>query len=291
MKKVIVLGANGQLGSDICAVLKEANYEVVESTHANLDLANTDSFDAYFSALKPDVVVNTAAYHNVMLCEEKPEMANQINAIAPGVLSALSKKLNFRFIHISTDYVFDGLKGQPYLESDQANPLNEYGKSKLKGEVNVLAENEDSVVMRVSGLYGNHPCRAKNGLNFVQLMLKLAREKGEVKVVTDEIVSPTYTKNIAQQIVKILDSGIKGMIHSTSEGSCSWNEFAAEIFAYTKTPVSLLSSLASDSPPVVKRPSYSVLENARLKAAGINVMLNWKDALHSYLDEMTQAVA
>ncbi len=291
MKKVIVLGANGQLGSDISSVLREHGFDVVEITHQQLDVGNTGELEILFEKEKPDVVINATAYHNVNLCEEKPEIAEQINAIAPGFISALSKRLNFRFIHFSTDYVFDGNSSKPYIETDEAYPLNEYGKSKLNGEKIVLAENPDSIVMRVSGLYGSHPCRAKNGLNFVQLMLKLAREKGEVKVVTDEIVSPTYTKNIAQQVVKILDSNLNGMVHSTSEGFCSWNEFAREIFNYTRTPVNLLSALSTDFPPTIKRPKYSVLENARLKESDINVMLNWKIALHQYLDEMAQAAS
>lgn len=286
MKKVIVIGANGQLGSDISSTLKENGYAVMDITHQDLDVINATDVERLFTDEKPDIVINTSAYHNVMLCEENPELSMKVNAAAPEFMSALLKKSGSKFIHFSTDYVFDGNTSNPYTETDAAAPLNEYGKSKLLGEQQILAANNEAVVMRVSGIYGSNPCRAKNGLNFVQLMLKLAREKGEVKVVTDEIVSPTYTKNIAQQVTKILDSDISGIVHATSEGSCSWNEFAKEIFEYTKTPVKLFDSLSTDNPPVVKRPNYSVLENAKLKEKGINVMLHWKDALHQYLDDV-----
>ncbi len=286
MKKILVIGANGQLGSDITKVLRAEGYDVLEVTHQDLDVADTAAIETFFAATQPEVVINTSAYHNVNLCEQYPEMAMQINAVAPGFIAALSRKMPFKFIHFSTDYVFDGNTERPYLENDSTFPLNEYGKSKALGELNVLKENPDNIIMRVSGLYGSNPCRAKNGLNFVQLMLKLAREKGEVKVVTDEIVSPTYTKNIAQQVAAMLNSEINGIVHSTSEGCCSWNEFAAAIFELTQTPVSLLPALSTDFVQTVQRPKYSVLENAKLKEQGINLMQDWKDALKAYLQEL-----
>jgi len=284
--KVIVIGANGQLGSDITQVLLSEGLEVVEVNHDKLDIASFPDIEKLLQFEQPDVVINTAAFHQVDQCEENKEKAFLINAEAPGYISALSKKLGFRLIHFSTDYVFDGDKKTPYLESDACHPLNVYGASKYEGEKMILAENPDNIIIRVSGIYGHHPCRAKGGLNFVQLMLKLAREKGEVSVVNDEFVSPTNTMNVAEQTLVLLRTHLRGIVHATSEGACSWYDFAKEIFDYTHTPVKLSSRSSADAPPKTNRPKYSVLENSRLKEAGINIMPDWKTALHRYLDEL-----
>lgn len=288
--KVMLLGANGQLGSDIADTLK-VDHQVIALTHSDIDVTDAKRLEELLTEHKPDVLINTTAYHQVDLCEQNPDTAYAINATAPAVMATQCKQRGIRFMHFSTDYVFDGNTAIPYLETDLPKPLNVYGASKWKGEQDVLKANPEAMVIRVSGLYGSHPCRAKNGLNFVQTMLKLARERGSVKVVADEFVSPTYTRNIAQQVYALLDSNVKGIIHATSTGYCSWYEFAREIFDYTKTPVELSKANSDDFPAKVPRPKYSVLENRVLDTHLLNRMEHWKVALHQYLDEIMHQTA
>lgn len=284
--KVLVSGANGQLGSDICSVLRSKNWEVIELNHADFDLNNIDQIKHRINDEKADVLINTAAYHHVDLCEQNPEIAQFINVDAVLAMAEACNENATKFIHISTDYVFDGSKKAPYLETDNVAPLNVYGKTKAAGENKVIQTSPTHAVVRVSAIYGMNPCRAKNGLNFVQLMLKLAKERGQVKVVNSEFVSPTNTEDIALQLAEIIKHNISGIIHSTSESSCSWYDFAQEIFEYSKTTVVLEAANAADFPAKVPRPDYSVLENNKLKQAGINIMPHWKDALHRYLDKL-----
>jgi dTDP-4-dehydrorhamnose reductase len=167
-------------------------------------------------------------------------------------------------------------------------PLNAYGISKLAGEHFVRATTPRHFVIRTSGLYGKSPCRAKGGLNFIELMLKLARERGEVKVVDGEVVSPTSTAELALQIVRLSRSDSFGLYHATAEGSCSWYEFAREIFALTGTPVRLKVASPDEFPAKVPRPKYSVLENGALKSRGLNVFKPWQDALRTYLGDRVE---
>jgi len=190
-------------------------------------------------------------------------------------------------MHVSTDYVFDGSKGSPYVEEDAPRPLNVYGISKLAGEHFVRCATERHFVIRTSGLYGKRPCRAKEGLNFVELMLKLARERGEVCVVDSEVVSPTSTEELAQQMVMLSRSDRYGLYHATANGSCSWYEFAREIFVITETRVNLKVAAPNGFSARVPRPKYSVLENLALKSQGLNAFKPWQDGLREYLAQRT----
>jgi len=198
-------------------------------------------------------------------------------------MAKVCKELNALFIHISTDYVFDGLKNAPYIESDCAKPLNNYGISKLAGEQMIATTNCRHLIMRVSGLYGLNPCRAKGGKNFVELMLSLAEAGKPIRVVDDEKVSPTFTLDIAKQISKLLTVKDSGICHSTSEGSCSWYEFAKAIFEISKIDANLSKANPGEFAIKVNRPGYSVLENHFLKSRNLNVMRNWREALEDYL--------
>ncbi len=283
--KILVLGANGQLGSDIVAAFKK-EHEVIAKTHDDIDVGNLSDIYQLLIGIQPKILVNTTAYHQVELCEQNPDIAELINATSVGFMAKICHTLHIKFVHFSTDYVFDGEKKSPYNEDDIPVPLNVYGKTKLEGEKLIILNNPDAIIIRISAIYGHHPCRAKKGLNFIQLMLKLAYEKGEVKVVDDEFVSPSNTKNIVQQLALILNTDIKGTIHATSEGQCSWYEFAEEIFKYTNTPVKLFKASSSDFQYKVNRPKYSVLQNEVLNKNHINIMLPWKEALHQYLNEI-----
>jgi dTDP-4-dehydrorhamnose reductase len=221
----------------------------------------------------------------VELCESQPQSAFAVNALGARNMASASVNHSFRLIHISTDYVFDGGKKRPYTEEDCPRPLNCYGNSKLSGELFIQAIAKNYAIVRVSGLYGLAPCRAKKGLNFVKIMLKLARERGEVKVVTDEFVTPTYTRAAAEQIARLAEASESGLFHATPQGQCSWHEFAAAIFQYTGTVVKLLPATSADFPAKIPRPSYSVLDNKHLRDCGLDIMPEWRECLKSYLKE------
>jgi dTDP-4-dehydrorhamnose reductase len=227
--------------------------------------------------------VNTAAMHHVENCEREPEKAFAVNALGAKNLAIVARELGAVLLHVSTDYVFDGGKGSPYIEEDNPLPLNAYGITKLAGEHFVRATSARHFVVRTSGLYGKSPCRAKGGLNFIDLMLKLAKERGEVRVVDSEVVTPTSTAELAQQIVQLSHSDCYGLYHATAQGSCSWYEFAREIFAITDTPVRLQIAAPGEFPVKVARPKYSVLENRALKSRGLDLFKPWQDALQKYL--------
>jgi dTDP-4-dehydrorhamnose reductase len=265
--------------------------EVCALTHQDLELGSLDSVAASLRALHPDVVVNTAALHHVENCERDPERAYAVNAVGARNLAAVTEYLGAVLIHVSTDYVFDGRKGSPYTEADPPLPLNVYGNSKLSGEYFVRSGNEKHIVLRTSALYGRQPCRAKGGSNFVDRMLRLGRERGEVRVVATETVSPTSTHDLARQIVALSDAGAYGLYHATAEGSCSWHEFACEIFTAAGLPVRCVAAGPDEFPAKVPRPAYSVLENAKLNEAGLNRFRHWREGLHTYLEQACTALA
>jgi dTDP-4-dehydrorhamnose reductase len=281
--KVAVVGANGQLGVDVVAAFAQRGDEVASLTHAEVELSSAESVGARLGSLHADVVVNTAAMHHVENCEQDPEKAFAVNAVGARNLAVATRDAGAVLIHVSTDYVFDGAKGEPYIEEDAPLPLNVYGNSKLAGEYFVRTLNPKHFVLRTSAIYGKHPCRAKGGRNFVELMLKLGRERGRVRVVDSEFVSPTATADIARQIVALSGHDGFGLYHATAEGQCSWHEFASAIFAEASLPVQVDVAHPSEFPAKVPRPLYSVLENRRLKAAGLNVFRSWKAGLAEYL--------
>jgi dTDP-4-dehydrorhamnose reductase len=289
--KVAVLGANGQLGSDVCAAFQRNGDDVVALTHADLELTSPSMVDAVLSASMPEFIVNTAAMHHVDKCEADPAAAFQANAMGAKHIAEWAKRAGSAVAYVSTDYVFDGKKSDPYIESDVAAPLNAYGITKLAGEHFTAATAPMYFVLRVSAIYGQQPCRAKGGLNFVELMLKLSRERDELRVVDDEFVTPTPTAQIAAQLVALSRSSQYGLYHATAEGSCSWYEFASEIFRVTGTQVRLEKARPGEFPAKVPRPKYSVLENGALKTAGLNVFTDWREGLNGYLAVRAQAAA
>jgi dTDP-4-dehydrorhamnose reductase len=281
--KIAVIGANGQLGSDLVAAFSEKGDAVCGLAHSDIEISDLHSVSHALEDIQPQVIVNTAAMHHVENCEREPEKAFAVNALGTRNIAIVARDLGAVLIHVSTDYVFDGSKGSPYIEEDNPLPLNAYGITKLAGEHFVRATTDKHFVIRTSGLYGKSPCRAKGGLNFIELMLKLAKERGEVRVVDSEVVTPTSTAELAQQMVQLSHSDCYGLYHATAEGSCSWYEFAREIFAVTDTPVRLKIAAPGEFPAKVARPKYSVLENRALKSRGLNVFKPWQDALHKYL--------
>ncbi len=281
--KVAVLGGNGQLGRDVVRAFSSAGNSVTSFTHEQMEVSSPDSVRAGLESVRPELVINPAAYHHVEKCEADPAQAFAVNGIGARNVAQVSNAIGATLVHISTDYVFDGTKASPYQEDDQALPLNVYGNTKLSGEQFVRTLNPQHFVVRVSAIYGENPCRAKGGQNFVELMLKLAGEREELRVVNDEFVTPTPTAQIAKQLIVLSKSSDYGLYHATAEGSCSWFEFACAIFELTKTRVRVLPARPGEFPAKIPRPKYSVLENAALKKKSINIFSHWKEGLEQYL--------
>jgi len=281
--KIAIVGAEGQLGQDVLRAFAEDGHEVCALFHPDIEITDQESAFRTLGELAPDLVVNTAAMHHVETCEREPDRAFAVNAVGPRNLALAARQQGAVLMHVSTDYVFDGSRTAPYFESDAPRPLNVYGITKLAGEYFVRCTTEKHFVVRTSGLFGKHPCRGKGGLNFIELMLKLARERGEVRVVDDEVLSPTSTEELARQMVVLARTQSWGLYHATAEGSCSWYEFAREIFAATDTSVQLKVASPGEFPAKVPRPKYSVLENRTLKLLGLNTFRPWQDGLHEYL--------
>ncbi len=283
LKKIAVIGANGQLGSELVSFLGES-YEVIALTHQDLEITRLDHSLEVLKQINPDIIINTAAYHNVPKCEDNPAVAFEVNALGALNLARISDTLNAVLIHFSTDYVFDGMKMKPYMESDGTNPLNIYALTKHDGEILIRNNCTKYYIVRVSGIYGSVPCRAKGG-NFITTMQKAARERDLVRVVNDEILTPTSVNEIAANTEKLFLNGPIGLYHMTCEGACSWYEFARVIFDKLKLKTPLESCSFNDFPSPVKRPTYSVLENANLNKNEINIMRHWEDALISFLND------
>lgn len=281
--KVAVVGATGQLGSDVSAAFETSGDEVTRLGHDAIEVSSLESVRNCLESARPDLVVNTAAYHQVEQCEADPATSFSVNAFGARNLGLVTAALGATLVHISTDYVFDGERNTPYTEQDRALPLNVYGNSKLAGEHFVRCANPQHFILRVAGLYGIHPCRAKGGLNFVELMLKLSREREEVRVVDTEFVTPTPTKEVARQIVVLASTAEYGLYHATAEGHCSWYQFARAIFDAADVKVRLERARPGEFPAKVRRPAYSILENQALKARSLNLFSPWEKGLQEYL--------
>ena len=253
-------------------------------------MVDADAVAEVIGSSNAAIIVNTAAFHQVDRCEEEPASAYAVNATGAHNVAAAAGAAGAKLIHISTDYVFDGAKTSPYEESDLPGPLNVYGASKLAGEHLVRAACEHSFVVRTSGLYGPHPCRAKGGLDFPSLMLKLAREKGELSVVTDQVVGPTYTPDLARQLVALATTDGYGVIHATGVGEVSWHGFATETLRLAGLDGVLVHRTTSaGAASNVRRPAYSILEHRRLQDLGILAMRPWQEALADYVESLEPA--
>ncbi len=281
--RVGVVGANGQLGSDICIAARAQGHEVIELNHNRFDIADLGQSRASIQDARPELIVNAAAVHQLEYCEQNPAKAFEVNAFGARNLAILSDELRFRFVQISTDYVFDGAKRRPYVETDLPCPLNVYGNSKVSAELFTQAISRRHFVVRVSGLYGSAPCRGKGGKNFVQLMLHLAKERGKVRVVNDEVLTPTYTRDLASQVLALATTEAYGLYHATPNGECSWYDFARTIFELAEVRVELEVADPSEFPAKTSRPKYSVLDRRKLRSTGCDVMPHWKEGLKRYL--------
>jgi dTDP-4-dehydrorhamnose reductase len=283
--RVALIGANGQLGRDIWRSLEDNGDEVVGLTHSDIDIASQDAVSAVLDVVAPEVLINTAAMHHVEKCETDPERAYAVNAMGARNLAIACRDRGALLIHVSTDYVFDGAKGSPYVETDGTCPLNIYGRTKLAGEEFVKGIASRYFIVRTSALYGKSQCRAKGGLNFVELMLKLAKERDELRVVDNEVVSPTSTAELATHIVSLTRFEGYGLYHATADGSCSWYQFAQTILSIAGIKTRVVVAAPGDFPSKVPRPAYSVLENRGLKTNGMDRFKTWQEGLRYYLSD------
>jgi len=287
MKKIALIGANGQLGTDIIKLFSsDSFYQVVPLTTKEIDITNKELMTKVLEKISPDLVVNTAAYHRVDDIEDNPEKAFSVNVIAEKNLSELCRQNNWEIAFFSTDYVFglDSKRKVPYREIDSPGPISTYGVSKLAGEYVTQFITPKHFVLRMCGLFGVVGSLGKGG-NFVEMMVKLGKEKGEVKVVNDQVLTPTYTKNVAENLLVLFKTKHYGLYHMTAEGSCSWWEFANEIFRLLKLKVNCIPVSSAEFKTRAKRPAYSVLENYKLKLLELNKMIDWKKNLRLYLEE------
>ncbi len=269
MAKVLVTGAKGMLGQDLCPILEDNGYEVFETDINNLDITNSQMIDEVFEAEKPEIVIHCAAYTNVDKAEEDLTTAKLINFKGTENIAKACKKYNSTMVYISTDYVFNGNGTRPYEPLDKTAPLNNYGLTKWEGEEAVRNNLEKYYICRTSWLYGHH------GKNFVETMLSLAN-KSELKVVDDQVGCPTWTVDLANAIVKIMEVKPYGTYHTCGGGNTSWYGFAKEIFNQAKVSVNLKPCTTDEFPRPAKRPAYSIMNNSGL-------LRDWKLALKDYL--------
>ena len=278
MSNILITGGNGQLGMTFKSLLlynKDYNY-IFTSSH-ELDITNHKSVRKFVTVQKIDVLINCAAYTNVNKAEIDQNQANATNYLAVSNLAQVCKDNGVKFIHISTDYVFDGKSKKPYVESDSTEPQTYYGKTKLKGEIAIRNINpKDSIIIRTSWLFSNF------GKNFVMKMIKLANEKKQINVVSNQIGSPTNAKDLAGLILKIIPK-IKNknveLFHFANTGSCSWYDFAKEIFKLKKINTILVPISSDDYSSEVNRPSFSVLSSKKIQTKYKIAIPSWIDAL------------
>jgi dTDP-4-dehydrorhamnose reductase len=280
--RIAVLGANGQLGSDLVKCL--TGHDTVAFTRQHLDVTDHEQSRTALVDTRPDVIVNTTAYHRVDDCESQAETAYAVNVLAVLNLVRIANDTGARLVHFSTDYVFDGASTQPYTESSRPMPLSVYGNSKLAGEFVARSMSRRHLVIRTCGLYGIAGSRGKGG-NFVETMLRKARAGESIRVVNDQILTPTYTGDLAKQVAVLIEREESGLFHATCEGSCSWYEFARTIFDLAGLRVDLSPTTSDRFKTPATRPKFSVLENERLKNLGVNQMRHWREALAAYLQE------
>jgi dTDP-4-dehydrorhamnose reductase len=279
---ILVIGSNGQLGRQVQRVLADKKTSFFAFDYPEVDITSVDSIRKLFEQTKPTAIINCAAYTNVDQAETDYDNAYQINALGPKNLAEICVQNDAELVHVSTDYVFSGDpicldgKPRPYLEDDVCRPSTAYGKTKLEGEHFVRQSGAKSYILRTAWLYGE-------GNNFVRTMLKLAETHHSIKVVKDQIGSPTSTVDLANAICELLGTGAYGLYHATCEGQCSWFDFAGKIFELSGKKVEVVPVTSEEFVRPAKRPAWSVLENAQLKSIGMNVFRPWEESLKEYL--------
>lgn len=269
--KVLVTGSGGQLGRELAENLPERGHEVVALSRRELDITDFASVERAVEAHSPDLVMNAAAYTNVDGCETETGAAYATNALGPRNVAQACERRGCELLHVSTNYVFDGTLDRPYETFDLPNPISAYGLVKLAGEEYVEHLSTRWYIVRAAGIYGR-------GHNFVRTMLRLANERNALKVKDDEFISPTFAVDLAEGIAEIVESGLYGLYHVTNSGSCSWYEFAREIFELARVEVEVVPVPGSEYPLPAARPANGVLSTS-----GSPKLRHWREALADYL--------
>ncbi len=275
--RVLLAGAGGQLGLELAGILPDRGHEVVALDRLALDVADPEAVEGAIDEHTPEIVVNAAAYTNVDGCEEAMDLAFSVNALGPRNLAQACERRGCGLLHVSTNYVFDGRDERPYEPFDPPNPISAYGRTKLAGEEHVMRLTNRWYVVRSAGVYGR-------GHNFVRTMLRVAKERGSLKVKDDEFISPTYARDLAEGIAGIVEDGRYGLYHLTNAGSCSWYEFTREIFRLAGVETEVVPIPGSEYPLPAARPANGVLSSL-----GSPKLRHWGEALADYL--LREAVA
>lgn len=275
--KIMVTGANGQLGQELVLQLKQTSYSIYPFTKSDLDISDEEKVQKVVEEIQPDVIINAAAYTKVDLAETEEALAYKINGFAQRNLAVAAEKVGAKICYVSTDYVFDGQASMPYKEYDTCQPLGVYGKSKYVGEQLTQTLSSKYFIVRTSWVYGEY------GSNFVKTMLRLAEERDELGVVHDQVGSPTYTVDLAEFIISLVQTDKYGIYHCTNSGYCSWYEFALAIFEESHISIKVNPLTSEQYPTPAARPNYSVLDNMALELNGFSPMRHWRDGLSSFL--------
>jgi len=280
--KILIIGKTGQLGSALLMNERAMGHDVLAPSKQELNILNEDSFLDVMIHYKPEVIINTAAFHNVPLCELEPVKAFQSNCIAVKRMAEISNKFNAWFVSFSTDYVFNGEKRKPYIESDTLGPLQMYGLSKLAGEYAALSYHK-SIIIRTCGLYGTQGATSKGG-NFVDNRINDSKQNVRIEISNDQTVSPTYAGDLSKAVLKLIAHPSKesGIYHLVNEGYCTWYEFTKEIFDHLGIDIELVPVNREGKTGEMRRPLFSALDNEKAKRLGVTLP-NWKESLHEYL--------
>jgi dTDP-4-dehydrorhamnose reductase len=286
MKRIVLLGANGQLGTDILQAFSgSSEVELVPVTRQDLDIEQTERVIPYLQGLGGfQVLINCTAFHNTEQCENDPLKALIVNSLAVIRMAAFCSEHNIVLIHFSTDYVFDGLKEKPYMEEDRTSPLNIYGSTKVAGEKAIITSMQSYFIFRTSSLFGTAGTSGKGG-NFVERIYRMASEGKEASIIEDQRMSPTYTRDIAYVVKAFIERDIRdfGIYHCSGEGHCSWYEFAAEIVHLCGLPLRITPIASKEYASACRRPHFSVLDNTKINR--ITPMPPWQSSLRHYLLE------
>lgn len=277
--KVLVTGANGQLGYDVIKRLEQNNIEFLGTDRKSLDLFNEEQVKKVIVDYKPDVVIHCAAYTAVDKAEDERDLCYATNVLGTKYISKACKEINAKMVYISTDYVFDGEGTEPFETTDKPNPINYYGKSKYEGELEVQKYLDKYFIVRISWVFGS------NGNNFVKTMLKLGKERDEVSVVADQVGSPTYTFDLAKLLVEMIETDKYGIYHATNEGYCSWYEFTCEIYRQVCFDTKVNAIKTEDYPTKARRPKNSKLSKISLTANGFNLLDNYEKAVSNFINK------
>jgi len=285
--KILIIGSNGQLGRQMQKTLLKRNLEFDAFDLPKIDICDMQSVQNILNKGSYKTIINCAAYTNVDRAESDHEATYNVNALGPRNIAMLCKEYGLDLFHISTDYVFSGNpiieneKPRPYIETDSCSPNTAYGETKLAGEEFIKQNHDQYYILRTAWLYGD-------GKNFVKTMIDLSKDRNELNVVDDQYGSPTSTVDLAETIFALIDSSKYGIYHATCEGFCSWHDFAKKIFELRGIDIKVTSVSSEEFLGPAKRPTWSVLENAKLKEAGMNTMREWGVSLKEYLDNLDE---